>query len=191
MKLKIRAMKLHLKRSIVLSFIILSLHSIVFSQASTFQNQDFSRWTFGGEFGLGFTSYSANVTVSPLIGYRITPQWEFGTRLTYNYYSYKDLGVKASTNNFGGGFYTIYDIYKGIFAQAENEILSFEQLYWSSPDQLDSERIIIHSIFIGGGYRQFISQNAFASITILYNINETIDSPYVNPLIRIGFGFGF
>ncbi len=184
-------MKRHFMKKIALCLFIFSFHSLLFSQNHSFQNQDVSRWVFGGEFGLGFTSYSANVTVSPLIGYRITPQWEFGTRLTYNYYSYKDLGVKASTNNFGGGFYTIYDIYSGIFAQVENEILSYEQLFWSSPDQLDSERIIIHSIFIGGGYRQFLSQNAFASITILYNINETIDSPYVNPLFRIGFGFGF
>lgn len=184
-------MKWHFKKIIALSLILLSFHSLIFSQNNAFQNQDVSRWVFGGEFSLGFTSYSANVTVSPLIGYRITPKWEFGTRLTYTYYSYKDLGVKASTNNFGGGFYTIYDIYSGIFAQAENEILSYEQLFWSSPDQLDSERIIIHSIFIGGGYRQFLSQNAFASITILYNINETIESPYANPLFRIGFGFGF
>ncbi len=183
-------MKRQLNRIIVLCVLLFSFHSQAISQNNYIPNQDISRWNFGGEFGLGFTSSSANITISPLIGYRITPKWEFGTRLTYNYYSYKDLGVKASTHNYGGGFFTVYDIYRGIFLQAENEILSYEQLHWTSIDQLDAERKIIHSIFIGGGYRQYVSQKAFASITILYNLNETLDSPYANPLFRIGFGFG-
>jgi hypothetical protein len=151
-----------------------------------------SRWVFGGDFGLGFSNYGSNILISPQVGYRITSAWEFGARLTYNYYSYNQNRLKFSTNNYGGGFYTSYEIFRGLFAHVENEILSYEQVYYdpSSYDITNRERKLIHSVFVGGGYRQYFSSRGFASITILYNLNETLDTPYSNPLFRIGFGFG-
>ena len=156
------------------------------------QPQFGSRWVFGGDFGLGFSNYGSNILISPQAGYRITPAWEAGARLTYNYYSYNQNRLKFSTNNYGGGFYTSYEIFRGLFAHVENEILSYEQVYYD-PKNFDitgRERKIIHSIFVGGGYRQYFSSRGFASIMILYNLNETLDTPYTNPLFRIGFGFG-
>lgn len=151
------------------------------------------KWVFGGDFGLGFSSYGSNIIVSPQIGYRITPAWEFGTRLTYNYYSYNQNRLKFSTNNYGGGFYTTYEIFRGIFAHLENELLSYEQVFYDplTFDITNKERATVHSVFIGGGIRQYFGGRAFATITILYNLNETLDSPYSNPLFRIGFGYGF
>jgi hypothetical protein len=32
---------------------------------------------------------------------------------------------------------------------------------------------------------------AFASFAILFNVLDNVNSPYVNPIIRIGFGVGF
>jgi hypothetical protein len=150
------------------------------------------QWVTGGNFGIGIGSGEINLGISPQIGYRITPKWEFGTRLTYNYYHYNYQGLKFSSHQFGGGFYTIYDIYAGLFAQAENELLSYEKIYTDSNnlDVVNRVRTTVHSIFVGGGYRQMISGKASISITILFNLNETIDSPYANPLFRIGFGFG-
>jgi hypothetical protein len=177
---------------ILLPLILLTFHAESFSQGTSQFDQNSNKWVFGGNFGLGFSTYGANISISPQIGYRITPAWEFGTRLTYNYYSYKDVSIKFSTNNFGGGFYSTYDIYRGIFAQVENEILSYEKVFWDqvNPDVLNHERVIIHSIFIGGGYRQYLSGRAFMGITVLYNLNETPDTPYSNPLFRVGFGIG-
>lgn len=151
-----------------------------------------SKWVFGGDFGLGISSNGSNITISPQVGYRITPAWEFGTRLTYNYYSFRQDRIKFNTNNFGGGLYTIYQLFAGLFAQAENEILSYERVYYDplTFNITQKERITVHSIFVGGGYRQYFSSRGFASITVLYNLNETVDSPYSNPLFRIGFGFG-
>ncbi len=149
-----------------------------------------SRWVFGGDFGLGFSSYGSNVLISPTAGYKITPAWEGGVRLTYNYYSYKDRSLKFSSHNYGGGLYTTYVIFKGLFAHAENELLSYERAIISQNAVVETERIAVHSIFIGGGYRQYFTANSFASIMILYNLNETLDSPYENPMFRIGFGFG-
>ncbi|NOU48773.1 MAG: hypothetical protein HOO86_17165 [Bacteroidales bacterium] len=183
-------MKRYFFKTVLICSSLFIIQSMAYSQGIDYQNRGDNRWVLGGDFGLGFSTYSTNITVSPQIGYRITTRWEFGTRLTYNYFKYKDLGVEASTHNYGGGLYTIFDVYRGLFLQAENEILSYEKVFWGSPDQLDRERILVHSIFVGGGYRQLLSENSFVSITILYNLNETLDSPYDNPLIRIGFGFG-
>jgi hypothetical protein len=47
-----------------------------------------------------------------------------------------------------------------------------------------------HDIFLGGGYRQWIGEKAFMSLSILWNVNETPYSPYSNPIFRIGFGAG-
>ncbi|HOI31456.1 MAG: hypothetical protein PHG67_13390 [Bacteroidales bacterium] len=149
------------------------------------------KWVFGGDFGLGFSNYGTNIMVSPQVGYRITPDWEFGTRLTYNYYSYNQNRLKFATHNYGGGFYTTYEIYRGIFAHMENELLSYERVYYNSNfDITNRERLTIHSVFVGGGIRQYFSGRAFVTLTILYNLNETPNTPYTNPMFRIGFGFG-
>ncbi|KAF0129706.1 MAG: hypothetical protein FD155_2298 [Bacteroidetes bacterium] len=149
-----------------------------------------SRWVFGGDFGLGFSSYGSNILISPQVGYKLTPAWEAGVRLTYNYYSYKDRLVKFSSNNYGGGLYTSYVIFKGLFVHLENELLSYQRAIITQGSVVDKERIAVHSVFIGGGYRQYFSSNSYASIMILYNLNETLNSPYENPMFRVGFGFG-
>lgn len=186
-------MKNHLK-TLFLLLVLTAFGTHVNAQRNLMgeQPQFASRWVFGGDLGLGFSNYGSNILISPQVGYRITPDWEFGARLTYNYYSYNQNRLKFSTNNYGGGFYTSYEIFRGLFAHLENEILSYEQVYYDSQnfDITKRERKIIHSVFIGGGYRQYFSSRGFASITILYNLNETLDTPYTNPLFRIGFGFG-
>jgi hypothetical protein len=174
--------------------IVFLISLLVFSGVSTVLNAQFlqeqpefeRKWVFGGGFGLGFSNTGSNILVAPQLGYMLNPRWELGSRVTYNYYSYKDRNIKFSTNNYGGGFYTTYDLFRGLVLHAENEWLSYEKVYFN----LERERALVHSIFVGGGLRQYFSGRSYASIIILYNLNETIDSPYTNPLFRIGFGFG-
>ncbi|MDP3461259.1 MAG: hypothetical protein Q8S18_00555 [Bacteroidales bacterium] len=171
---------------IVLLFTTFCLFSEVSAQLFGEQPEFESKWVFGGGLGLGFSNTGSNILISPQIGYMLNPRWELGTRLTYNYFSYKDQFVKFSTHNYGGGLYTSYDIFHGLFAHVENEWLSYEIVY----QNLERERALVHSFFVGGGYRQYFSAKGYASFMILYNLNETIDSPYQNPMFRIGFGFG-
>ena len=42
--------------------------------------------------------------------------------------------------------------------------------------------------FVGGGYRQLISNRTFIDFLILFDINNTLYSPYSNPIFRIGVG---
>jgi hypothetical protein len=48
----------------------------------------------------------------------------------------------------------------------------------------------VSSFLIGAGYRQWIGQNAFVGITVLWNILDNLYYPYPNPIFRIGVGVG-
>jgi len=54
---------------------------------------------------------------------------------------------------------------------------------------LDRDRFFVNSVFLGGGYIQRFG-NAFFSLMLLYNFNESVFSPYTNPVIRFNFGIG-
>jgi hypothetical protein len=183
-------MKLVFKLTAILLLMLMFGH-VSAQQVAGNERPEPQRWVFGGDFGMGFSTYGSNILVSPQIGYRITPQFEAGSRLTYNYSSYKNGNDKLRLSYYGGGFYASYIIYRGIFAHAENEILSYQPVYLDYNGLVKGDRRVVHSIFIGGGYRQYFSATGFGSIMLLYNLNETLDSPYDNPMIRIGFGFGF
>jgi hypothetical protein len=43
---------------------------------------------------------------------------------------------------------------------------------------------------VGGGIKQEIGVNSFLTLMLLYNLNETVNSPYSNPVIRVGFAVG-
>ncbi len=140
------------------------------------------RWFVGGMFGAGFSSYSSYVEVSPLVGFKVTPSFHVGTRFNYIWNSYEfPNGVRESLHHFGVGAFGRYIIYKGLFAQVEYEALNFDYYDY---------RGWINSLFIGGGYYQSFGRS-FASFAILFNVLDNINSPYVNPVIRIGFGVGF
>lgn len=151
-----------------------------------------SKWVFGGGFGMGFSTYGSSIQLSPTIGYRATPKLEAGVRLLYNFYSIKQFGIRLNSHSYGGGPYVNYDIYRGLFAHAEYELLSFEGFFINNASQqIDKlDRINLSSVFVGGGYRQYFSANAYGIFMVLYNLNESINSPYSNPVFRIGFGFG-
>lgn len=172
---------------ILLLFTAGLLSQATHAQRMVFDESDFqSKWVTGGGFGLSFSTFGSSIQLSPLLGYRISPRWETGIRLNYHYYSYRDDAFRFDSHNYGGGPYTNYVVYRGIFAHAEYEALSYERLFLSG----ERDRDWVHSIFIGGGLRQYFSPRSFASFLILYNLNETFDSPYANPTFRVGFGFG-
>ncbi|HEY9114916.1 MAG TPA: hypothetical protein VIN10_09445 [Bacteroidales bacterium] len=150
-----------------------------------------NKWFAGGMLGAGFSSYSAYVSVEPLVGYNITPAFQVGARFTYIFNSYKIYNgfqdVTYNLNSYGVGIFTRYIIYKGIMAQVEYETLNLEYISYSYQEL----RMWVPSLFIGGGYIQSMGGRGFASFAILWNVIENEYSPYVNPLIRIGFGVNF
>lgn len=133
-----------------------------------------------GGFGLNFGNVTA-VNLSPVLAYRFTGKIHGGVGINYTYYS--NLLMKYSTNIYGGSIFTRFFILENLFAHSE-----YEKLYlrWSDGYNYD-----LTNIYLGGGYNQRLGGNAFASILILYNLNDSPYSPYSNPIIRAGIGMGF
>ena len=151
------------------------------------------RLYIGGGLGFGISSYSTSLMVAPMLGYRLSPSFDIGTQFNYTYYHYNDAPLKYSTNNFGlAGFVRYYlFFFNDLFLHAEYEALNYEQVYIDYNYEVDhKERIWVSGFFVGGGYRQWIGNNAFVGITVLWNLLDNINSPYSNPIFRIGVGVG-
>lgn len=159
--------------------------------------QDFSdRLVFGGGLGLQFGTITF-IDVSPVIGYKITKRLESGIGITYKYYKYNDFYKNLTTgekidlksNMFGGSIYSRYYILENLFAHAEFERLryNFEDIYESGGQIIREDRHdYINSLFVGGGLRQRIFANGSLFIMALWNLTEEPNTPYNNPVIRMG-----
>lgn len=167
-----------------------------FGQPAAEQKDEFKmqkRLYIGGGLGFGISSYSTSLMVAPVVGYRLTPSIDIGGRFNYTYYHYKDEPYKFSTNNYGlAGFARYYlFFFNDLFIHAEYEALNYEVLDYFTPDnEAITERLWVSSLFLGGGYRQWIGQNSFVGISVLWNVLDNLNSPYSNPIFRIGVGVG-
>ncbi|MFZ4402347.1 MAG: hypothetical protein ACOYO1_20135 [Bacteroidales bacterium] len=185
------------KYIIILFFILIN---VVFVSNYIFAQRSFGSRVFtGGNLGLQFGSVTL-IDISPMIGYRVTEEIDLGISLTYKYYNYKDYYVYSQTqtydlktNIFGGGIFGRYHFTENLFAHLEVEYLDFTiDTYTVLNNGIvkDKEKVGITSVFVGGGYKQEIGSNSFFTFMILYNLNESVNSPYTNPIIRAGFGIG-
>jgi hypothetical protein len=78
----------------------------------------------------------------------------------------------------------------GIFVQAEQEFLSLERRYYDFPSSSDDGRFWKPITLAGAGISQQAGRNAFFNVTVLWDLDNTFSSPYINPIIRFGFQFG-
>src|SRR5690554_1361730 len=200
-----------LKRSIYLSkslqftaiiFLFIGFSSDVKSQAREFGEQtekryeskkgkfDFDRMRYGGSFGATFGDITY-VDIAPTAGYMLTDNLLFGLSGRYIYFEERFLSYRFSTNIYGGGPFTQYFILENITLHAEYEVLNMvdRNRYFYNPNQAE-KRINVSSLLVGVGYRTMINRRSFASILLLYNLNENENSIYTNPIIRLNFGFG-
>ena len=182
-----------MKRILILTFLIISTIAPTiksFAQGPPSVKESFwDRVFFGGNFGLQFGNQTI-VDINPLIGYRLTEKLSVGTSITYIYYKFRDpygINPTYSTDIYGGSIFTRYFLLENIFAHVEGEVLSREVPNYF----LDRyERMNVFGFYVGGGYRQQLGERSSLNILLLYNLNQDKNSPYENPIIRIGFGFG-
>ena len=143
---------------------------------------DWKRVTVGGGIGATFGDLTY-FEISPTVGYYLTDQLLTGVGATYIYYS--DNIYKYKTNIYGGTIFTQY-LFKDmpILAHAETNLMN----YFSFDRQA---RINAIGVFLGGGLKQQIGDGrSYLSILILWDVNESKDSFYPNPIIRGGISFG-
>lgn len=152
----------------------------------------FDRLVFGGNLGLQFGTETI-IDISPVVGYKITEKLIGGVGAKYLYYKTELLIngnlYKYSTNIYGGSVFGRYYLTPEFYAHTEYEILNLEV-----PDDFVYGKLVrrnITSFLVGGGYRQPLGDRASIGITLLYNLTEDRYSPYQNPILRVGFGFGF
>lgn len=140
-----------------------------------------NRLLIGGGLGLQFGTITY-IEVSPRIGYQITDHFSAGLGGTYSYFRDRRLSRDYSTDMWGARIFLQHDIYEDIFAYAEAEYMSYEGYDMNN----NITRIGSENILLGGGYKQWVSRNAYVYLMLLYNINETIETPYSNPVFRTG-----
>lgn len=143
---------------------------------------------FGGGFGLQFGNATL-IDISPIIGYKVFPRLGMGLGTSYKYYRIKNYYGNDNhlTVNVGGGsLFARYLILDNIFAHAEYEKLIYKTKTFTSGTDIQ----VYSSALVGGGYRQMIGDRVSTNFMILWNLNDTPDSPYTNPIIRVGFNVG-
>ncbi len=144
---------------------------------------------FGGDLGIQFGTVTI-INVSPLVGYRITPDLAAGIGITYQYYNDKRFDPDFSTSIYGGRIFGRYYILDNLFAHTEYEVLNYDAVFVDGTGSLFQDRITANNIYVGGGYRQPLGGKANLELMILYNINESAQSLYENPIIRMGITVG-
>jgi len=198
-------------------FLLLLLWPFLFNQSASAQGEldHADSWTdrffFGGNIGMQFGSMTL-FDISPLVGYRLTNNIAVGVGVTYKYFRYKDfysitLGGQTryydyKANILGGSLFSryyltseSYDFMNNIFLHAEYEYLDFSHdAYYLNSLGTDVEVVKenrgISSVFVGGGLRQPLAKKLYLELMVLWNLNESIYSPYENPIIRIGIAAG-
>ena len=144
----------------------------------------------GGNLGLQFGTVTL-IDVSPLAGYYITNNWSAGIGATYKYYRYTLLNNKFVSTYYGGRAFTRYqlssmniDILNHLFLHGEYELLNYR--FEPEGEENAYENTKVESYFIGGGYNAPLGRKVNAHILLLYNLNDTANSPYDNPVVRVG-----
>lgn len=136
----------------------------------------------GGNFGAQFGSITV-VNISPIVGYKITERLAAGVGVTYMYYDYKAYNFSSSI--YGGNIFGRVYVLPNVFAHVEYEVLNIDSY------DFPGTRTNIENIYVGGGIRQQMGERSYMTIMALWNVNDSKYSPYGNPIIRMGFSFGF
>ena len=144
---------------------------------------DMDKVVVGGNLGLQFGTITL-IEVSPTIGYRFTDKILAGLGGRYIYFEDNTFGSSFSTNIYGGNIFSQYFILENFLTHVEYELLNLQAGF----DR--DERIDVSSFFVGGGYRSSLGGNSYASILLLYDLIGDRNSPYSNPILRVGFAIG-
>ena len=176
------------------------------------------RVAVGGNLGFQFGTVTG-ITLAPEVRIRTVDQLNVGFRFIYQYINAKNYFYDTRSNKylsyqsnvFGGSIYlryylsSLFDSFLGnIFAHVEYERLVYNRPYKMMDHNSGGyilgsdnyfyvpgkEVITINSFFVGGGYRQPIGSRVSMDFLLLFNLNDTYNSPYSNPIFRLGVGVG-
>ena len=157
------------------------------------------------DIGLMFGT-TTSIELSPMLGYYLTNRFTIAAGARFEYYNfsrkyYGNLGYETSI--YGPRMQARYVIIRNtdniiplrlnlqIFVQAEQEFLSLERKYFEFPRTSEEGRFWQPFTLAGAGISQQVGRNILMNLVFLWDLDNTLSSPYTNPVIRIGFQFGF
>ena len=150
-----------------------------------------NRVFFGGNFGFSISfgrSESQYLELSPLVGYRFSPDFSAGASFSYLYISREFIllpsfnRVTIKNNTYGPRGFLRYQFLDGYFLQTEYESLNTEVLL--NDGTPNTTRAWVPGFFIGGGTSLQIKNGLAFNFIALYNLSyNDVRSPYVSPLV--------
>ncbi len=149
---------------------------------------DKSKMYFGGYANMSFGSYTV-IGVQPLVGYKLTPKFSVGAKISYEYIKDKRYIEDYTTSNYGASVFSRLRILPTLYAHVEFSSMSYD-LFNSEGE---SNRKWVPFLYVGGGYSQRITKNSYLNAQILFDVINDENSPYKEwePFYSIGVGVGF
>lgn len=144
------------------------------------------------------------IELAPMAGYYLTNRLSVAAGIRYEYYREKRIYYDPlKTHIYGPRFQTRFTfieninnilpigLYTALFVQAENETLSLDSKYFGFSSASENGRFWHNITLVGGGIRQPASKHLFFNAVFLWDIDNSFNSPYINPVIRIGLQYNF
>ncbi len=203
-----------LKKSIrifITTFLILGF----FQNASFSQNPRYERerdeedelpgrFFIAPDFGLVLGDIT-RIELSPSLGYHLTPRFILGLGGRYEYVREKNFftnRIDVKTSIWGYRLFSrlivienINDIIPirvplAIFGHIEFESLSLEEKYFrtTAPGLADG-RFWLNSVLAGGGINQPTGPRSSFNVMVLWDLTNSVSSPYINPILKFGIQF--
>ncbi len=138
------------------------------------------RLVFGGNFGGAFGT-TTFFQLNPMIGYRTNEWWVNGVGLNYFYVSQGG----NSQSNYGASLWSRAYIVKTIIAHTEFEMIRRE----ASDRYGNMTSVNVPVWLVGAGYSS--GGRIGFSAMVMYDLIQDPNSPYSNPIFRVGGLFGF
>ena len=159
----------------------------------TKSNNSVSKWYYGGNIGFSFWNNYFYLSIAPMVGYKITPQFSVGGKIGYAYSSNSSVDPTFNTSSYGGSVFTRYRIIPQFYLHGEFVYASYENVYLQPLGKYTTERNWVPFLLLGGGFSQLISPNVWAYAEILFDVINDSNSPYKagDPFISFGVGVGF
>ena len=143
----------------------------------------------GGYLGLQFGTYTS-IDISPLVGYRITPDFNVGIGILYTYTSFDYGGTigQHGYSSWGGRLTANYTLFNLLVLGAEYQYRTVE-LYNVFEQAFETQGVNV--LVLGGGIRQRVGGNTSMFIMAYYDVLQEEYSPYNSVVLRIGVAAGF
>jgi len=181
-----------MKYILILSIIILPFYS--FSQFDEYDNKPeeekskiakpfMDKIFYGGDFGLQFGTITY-INISPQVGYYFNDYLGAGIGASYAYT--KDNIYNYQTSIYGGSIFAQAYPLKMLIIHGEILALNYEDMS-TYPGWTD--RAWDTGMLAGGGYRMTFGKKSAINYMMLWNFNETDNTPYTNPVFRISMVF--